>query len=412
MPLFVVFLLAYMLSQFYRSFLAVIAPGLAAELGLTAGDLANVSAAWFVVFALAQFPLGIALDRIGPRRSVPVPMLAAVAGALLLARAQGPVACIVANGLIGLGCSPIYMGALYYFGRMERPERFGFICACMLGLGSLGNLLAATPLALAAQHFGWRTTFVGIAALTLASAALFWIMVRDPPPAERPEQRVSGTAADGSGAGPSARAGLLEILTLPGLWTLMPLMMLGYAAIVVERGLWVGPYFAEVHQLDPVGLGNAALAMAAAMSAGALLFGFADRVFRQRKRLVIAGSLLTSGGFAVLALTPRPSLALATLTMAAVGFMGLHQPLVFAHARTFFPEHLLGRGMTFANFLTIGGAGLVQWVSGSYVTHLQQTGTAAPDVYAALHLAFAIIILAATLIYMWSPTPSARQAQP
>ena len=57
MLLFLVFLLAYTLSQFYRSFLAVIAPGLAAELGLTASDLANVSAAWFAVFALAQFPL-------------------------------------------------------------------------------------------------------------------------------------------------------------------------------------------------------------------------------------------------------------------------------------------------------------------------------------------------------------------
>src|SRR5262245_33531842 len=125
-----------MLSQFYRSFLAVIAPGLSVELGLSPSDLANMSAAWFAVFAFAQFPLGVALDRIGPRRCVPTIMLAGVAGALLLARAEGAIACIVANALIGLGCSPIYMGALYVYGRTTAPDRFGFICACLLGLGS------------------------------------------------------------------------------------------------------------------------------------------------------------------------------------------------------------------------------------------------------------------------------------
>jgi MFS family permease len=191
LSLFLVLLLAYTLSQFYRAFLAVIAPELSVELRLTASDLANMSAAWFAVFALAQFPLGIALDRIGPRRCVPIIMLAAVAGALLLAHAQGPLACIVANALIGLGCSPIYMGALFVFARTTRPERFGFISACLQGLGSGGNLLAATPLALSAEHFGWRASFAGIGILTLASALLFWLVVRDPAVAERPKGRTS-----------------------------------------------------------------------------------------------------------------------------------------------------------------------------------------------------------------------------
>lgn len=399
LALFLVFLLAYTLSQFYRSFLAVIAPGLAVELGLSASDLANMSAAWFAVFAAVQFPLGVALDRIGPRRTVPALMLAAVAGALLLANANSPAACIAANALIGLGCSPIYMGALYYLGRTVSPARFGFVSACLLGFGTIGNLLAATPLSMAALQFGWRATFVFIAVLTLAAAALFWVLVRDPPVLTQPRGKASAVAE------------LAQIIRLPGLWALMPLLLLGYAAIVVERGLWLGPYFAEVHGLSGVALGNAALAMAAAMSAGALLFGYVDRLLPGRHMLLIVlGSLLSAGGFVLLAAIPKPSVSIATATLAFVGCMGLCQPLLFAHARRFFPEHLLGRGMTFANFLTIGGSGLVQWATGALVARQHAAGAAPADVYAALHLVFAAIITAATLVYLLAPRRTTRDA--
>lgn len=398
MTLFIVFLSAYILSQFFRAFLAVIAPRLAQELGLSAADLANMSAAWFAAFAFAQFPLGVALDRVGPRRTVPAVMLAGVAGALLLSWAQGAVGCILALALIGLGCSPIYMGALYYYGRTVSPQRFGFLSSCMLGLGSAGNLLAATPLALSMERFGWRATVFAIGLVMLVAALLFWAIVRDPPPAERPAARAS------------AFAELRQVVMLPGFWTLMPLLGLGYAAVVVERGLWVGPYFAEVHQLGPVALGNAVLAMAVAMSLGALSFGSLDRLVGRPKLLVIVGTLLTALPFGLLWSMPQPSLWTSVVLVAAIGFMGLCQPLLFAHARRFFPDHLLGRGMTFANFLTIGGAGIVQFATGAYVSHLQASGLPSEQVWASLHLVFAIITMVALAFYLLSPMPQSRPA--
>lgn len=394
MTLFAVFLLAYVLSQFFRAFLAVIAPRLTADLALGPADLANMSAAFYLVFAVVQFPLGVALDRLGPRRTVPALMLAGVAGASLLANAQSAAVCITAMALIGLGCSPIYMGALYYYGRTESPQRFGFVSSLMLGIGSLGNLLAATPLAVAAQWFGWRPTVLAIGAVMAAAAVLFWGMVRDPPPAERPVGRRA-----------SALSELRQVVTLPGFWALMPLLMLGYAAVVVERGLWVGPYFAEVHRLEPVALGNSVLAMAVAMSLGAFAFGSIDRVLGRPKLLVIVGTGLTGVFFAVLWLVPRPPLWSAVLSVAAIGFMGLCQPLLFAHARRFFPDHLLGRGMTFANFLTIGGAGLVQYLSGLYVASLKSSGMPVEAVWAQLHLAFAVITFGALAVYLSAPMP-------
>ena len=61
----------YVLSQFYRTFLAVLTPVLGTEIGATPGDLAVSSGLWFLAFALMQLPVGAALDRIGPRRTTP-----------------------------------------------------------------------------------------------------------------------------------------------------------------------------------------------------------------------------------------------------------------------------------------------------------------------------------------------------
>lgn len=180
MTIFLVFLFGYTLSQFFRTFLAVIAPEMARDLGLAVADLGAFSGIWFAAFALGQFPVGWALDRFGPRRTMPLIMLSAVAGALLLASAQNRFTCLVAMALIGFGCAPIYMGALYYFGRTMPASRFAFMASLMLAIGSAGNLLGATPLALAADRFGWRGTLAGIGLLTLAAAGTVAVMVRDP----------------------------------------------------------------------------------------------------------------------------------------------------------------------------------------------------------------------------------------
>jgi MFS family permease len=142
---FLVLLAAYTLSQFYRSFLAIVAGELTRTLGLDAADLGSVSAIWFAAFALAQFPVGWSLDRLGPRRTLAGFMAMAVLGAAWFARAGSLADCLVAMALIGIGCSPVLMASLYVFGRTYPPERFAMLASLVIGLGSVGNLLGATP---------------------------------------------------------------------------------------------------------------------------------------------------------------------------------------------------------------------------------------------------------------------------
>ena len=166
MRAFLTFLAAYVLSQFYRSFLAVIAPELARELALDPQALGNMQAFWILGFVVMQFPVGWALDTLGPRRTVSAIMLAAVAGAVLFARATSAFDLNLAMVLIGVGCSAIYMGAIYVFGRVNRPDRFALLCSWLLGIGTAGNLLAASPLAFAAETIGWRASMLRLSTST------------------------------------------------------------------------------------------------------------------------------------------------------------------------------------------------------------------------------------------------------
>jgi len=386
---FAVFLLAYALSQFYRSFLAVIAPELATELALGPQALGNMQAWWIAGFVAAQFPVGWALDTVGPRRTVSLLMLAAVLGAVLFARAGSAFDLDCAMVLIGIGCAPIYMGAVYIFGRVNRPEQFALLCSWLLGLGAAGNLLAASPLAWSAQVFGWRETMLALAIVSAVLAGLVFIAIKDPPRLTRDRDA------------PGALHAIAAILSIRHLWPILPLIAVGYAVMLAERGLWAGPYFAEVHGLGPVARGNALLAMAVAMSAGAMLYGPLDRIFNTRKWIILVGSLITAAAFILLA-RAEPGLAAAIALISILGACGMTYGVLMAHARAFFPDALLGRGITLMNVLFIGGAGILQPISGAIVAGMQADGSGPAATYATIHLFFGLLLLAASIVYLFS----------
>jgi MFS family permease len=386
MRIFLTFLAAYVLSQFYRSFLAVIAPELAAELGLGPQALGNLQAAWILGFVATQFPVGWALDTIGARRTVSLQMLSAVAGALLFAAAQSPAMLYLAMLLIGAGCGSIYMGAIYLFGRTAAPQRFALLCSLLLGIGTAGNLLAASPLAFVAQSIGWRGAMLGMAVATALSALSVLLLIRDP-------LRITTHGSRG------LFGGIGEILKIRALWPLLPITAVSYAVVLAERGLWAGPYFSSVYGLDPVMRGHALLVMAAAMSAGAMAYGPLDRLFGTRKWVVFSGAAVTAFCFALLAL-PGLSLTSAIVLMGLIGGFGMTYGVLMAHGRSFVPDHLLGRGITLLNVLFIGGAGVLQPLSGWLMTRMQDHPPA--EAYATLHLIFAGLLVAGLVIYLFA----------
>jgi MFS family permease len=118
-----------------------------------------------------------------------------------------------------------------------------------------------------------------------------------------------------------------------------------------------------------------------------------------RKWIVFGGSLVTALCFAALSIPGLP-LSAAIMLMAAVGGFGMTYGVLMAHGRSFIPDHLLGRGITLLNVLFIGGAGILQPLSGALMERLG--AVPAVEAYAALHLIFAALLIAGLTIYAFS----------
>src|SRR4051794_21131918 len=349
MLIFSVLLFAYVLSQFFRAFLAIVAGELTRDIGLDAAQLGDLSAIWFASFAFAQFPVGLALDRIGPRRTMGGFLVLAVAGAAWFAAATSFAGCLAAMALIGAGCAPVLMASMYVFARTYPANRFAVLSSLMIGLGSVGNLLGAAPLAFAVEAYGWRASMGAIAAVTALSCVLTLVLLRDPPAA--PNQAKSA----------GFFAGVSHILLLRPLWPILPLALVSYAVVIALRSLWIAPFFAQVHGFDVTQRGNAAFLMALAMSLGALAYAPIERFFDDAKFTCLIGGGVTGLALVVLGLFGDKHSGAALALLCLIGAAGMSYGILMAHARMFFPPALLGRGVTFMNFVFIAGAGLAQW---------------------------------------------------
>ncbi len=371
----------YLLSQFYRTFLAVLAPVLKADLGASAENLATASGLWFLTFACMQIPIGWALDRVGPRLTSGVLVIVGAAGAALFAMATTPGAINTAMALIGVGCAPVLMANYYIFARMLPAAAFGTLAGVTIGVGSLGNIAASLPLTAAVDAFGWRETVASIAGATALTGVALLVLVRDPP-------RIAGTAT----------GRLTDLLRMPALWPVFVMMAACYGPAVGLRGLWLGPWQADVFGATAGQIGIVTLVMGLAMVAGNFAYGPLDRVFGTRKWLIFGGNALVAASFLALwvwpAATGLPMLAL----VSAIGFFGAAFPMVMAHGRAFLPPHLLGRGVTLINLFGIAAAGLMQVATGwLYAATAAQPATAP---FQAVFLFYAVMVIAGLVVYL------------
>lgn len=385
---------AYVFSQFYRSFLAVLTPILSVDLGMSKADLSYASGLWFIAFGLMQFVVGICLDRYGPRRTASVLFgLFGVAGASIFATATSPIGIILGMGFFGIGCSPVLMAAMYLFARQFTPARFAMLSSWMVAIGNLGNVVSTSPMASAVELFGWREVMLALGLGNAIVAIAVLSCVKDPAPELGHNDGVRG---------------YLRLLKIPALWTLLPVALITYASVAGIRGLWVGPYLNDLFAADSLLIGKISLWMAIAMVTGSVLYGPLDQLFNTRKWIVFTGGLINLIAISILAWQPQQSLMIATLLLVMMGLAGTSYAVIMAHGRSFIPAELIGRGVTLLNFFSIFGVGLFQLITGSIVT--RQADPAAASTYQLLFGTYAISLALALMVYLNSTDSKPRLA--
>src|SRR6185437_2492823 len=185
---FLPFAAGYFLSFLFRTINASISPSLVSDFGLNAAETGLLASVYFLVFAGAQLPIGVLLDRYGPRRVHSVLLVIAGGGATLFGNADGFAELLFGRAMIGLGVAAALMAGLKAIAIWFPKERIALVNGCMIMLGSLGAVTATAPTDWVLALIGWRNLFEVLTAATLATAGLIYLVV---PERTSPNQTVA-----------------------------------------------------------------------------------------------------------------------------------------------------------------------------------------------------------------------------
>lgn len=384
-------------SQLFRNSHVVVAPNIIRDLGVSAEALGGLTGALFIAAAITQIPAGVLIDQYGPRRTIPLMLLLAGVGTFLFASALSVPWLIVSRIFTGIGVAILAMAGIVACSRWFPSRYFGQLVGVILSIGNLGNLLATAPMGKLAELIGWRNVYFSFTAWALVLALLAYAMIRDAPPGhsylERPAESMM-----------NAFHGVFELLRTPGLTPLLVMSATGFATMSCILGLWGGAYLYDVHGLESVARGRVLIWMAGGLIVGNLLYGWIDTMISRRKGLNIASILINIAVFLSLAVIKNPSLLLVTLLFGTVGFITSFTALLIAHGRDFYPDRLVGRGITLVNTAVLGGAALFQFVTGLIIGAFDTVGTHAPaEAYRSMFAFLAAGLLVGLVFYLRCP---------
>jgi len=339
----------YAYGFFHRVAPSVIVDDLMLAFALDATLLGTLSASYFYTYAALQVPLGVLIDRYGPRLMLTAGAVVAALGGILFAVATELWLALLARGLIGGGVAVGYIGTLKLVGAWFPLQRFGLLAGLTLAAGTAGAVGAQAPLSLVVAEFGWRPTLLITGFVGLAIALVIVVVVRDRPPAAAVERTgaAGGTPAPATAAPPEL--GLSGILLRPETWLLVVVTGLTGAPILAFAGLWGVPYFVQVHGYERATAASLTSLMLVAWAVGGPLLGtIADRV-ASRARLIFLVAAANTLLWLPFALYPTLPMGLVVPLLLALGLGGGAMIVAFAVVRTVFGTAAAGQAFGIVN---------------------------------------------------------------
>lgn len=254
------------------------------DFSASAAMLGTLAGIYFYVYAAMQLPLGLAIDRVGPRRVIAAAALVCAAGVGLFAAAEDLYVAYLGRALIGAGAAGAFASTVKLATQWLPPWRFAFAIGLLNFVGMIGGALGQAPLAVAVEAAGWRTVMGWLALLGVALAAANWATrFAGPPPLAR-NVRVGGGAV------------LRSVLTRRESWAVALFAAASVAPVHAFSTLWGARWGVAVYDVDRAAAAALASASLLGWGAGAPIVGWlSDRIGRRRPALLLAplGALLT-----------------------------------------------------------------------------------------------------------------------
>lgn len=389
---FLPFAAGYFLSFLFRTINASISPALASDFGLGAVETGLLASIYFLVFAGAQIPIGVLLDRYGSRRVQSVLLVIAVGGATLFGNADSFAELLIGRAMIGLGVAAALMAGLKAIVTWFPKNRIALVNGGMIMLGSLGAVTATTPTDWLMNWIGWRDLFGLLTIMTLITAGLIYVIV---------PERVQSLRSSAASTKPLT---LRSIFSDPRFLRIAPLSATCIGSSWAMQSLWAASWLADVEGFSHQAVVNQIFRMAVGLSLGALLLGMiADRLRKcgvaTEVLLAAFGGLFMLAELALVLRVPLPSI----LPWSVVSVVGAGTVLSYAIIADYFPVEIAARGNGALNLLHFGWAFAAQYGIGLIIGHWAPLDGHYPTIAYQSAFCVNLMLQAATLIWFAVP---------
>jgi len=345
--------LGYILAMFHRVSIAIMADRLIEDLNLNLSQMTIMAAVYFYPYALMQFPVGILVDRIGPKRLVSAMLLLTSFASIIFAFATTFQLSIISRLLIGLSVSCIFVPTEKFIASYFPAEIFSTLTSLLVFSGIIGILCASVPLAFLVELLDWRTVYfmMGVIALVLSFAT--WFLLDDRQMLKQSEHKPKQI---------SSKLAMKWVLSEWGMWPIAIRNFFGYGATMAFQSLWAGPYLMTILGMNRISAGYLIMLLSLGQLLSLPFSGIlSDKIFHSRKLPMLIGSL--GSVFLWIPFTFYTS-ALLTWHIALIFLLsgllaGISSGPIFTLMKELYPTPLTGTAIGIGNFFNMAGAAII-----------------------------------------------------
>ena len=348
--------LSFGYAFFHRVAPSVMVSDLMAEFAISGAVLGTLSALYFYPYVLMQVPLGALIDRLGVRALLSTALLIGGIGSVLFALAQSIEMAYLGRMLIGIGSAVGFLSSLALAGKWFPPHRFAFLAGLVMFFGMISGIAASGPLAIFVENYGWRSAMWSLGGFSILLAVLVFIFVRNAPEGTVEEEKAAPPKETWS----AMWKGLRQATSNLEVWKVALVASTMSGPMLTLGGLWGTPYLISAYGLEKTDAAFLVSFLLLGWAIGAPFAGWLSDRIRQRKKIILAGSLIVTCSVGAIAFLPLPPLWITVGLIILTGMSGAAMTVTFALVREVTPSNISSSVTGIVNSLTVASGAILQ----------------------------------------------------
>lgn len=348
--------LAFGYAFFHRVAPSVMVSDLMAEFAISGAVLGTLSALYFYPYVLMQVPLGALIDRLGVRALLSTALFIGGIGSVLFALAQSIEMAYFGRVLIGIGSAVGFLSSLALAGKWFPPHRFAFLAGLVMFFGMTSGIAASGPLAVFVESYGWRAAMWSLGGFSILLAIMVIIFVRNAPEQahQKDETKPQKETWSAMWKGLGQAASTLEV------WKVAIVASTMSAPMLTLGGLWGTPYLISAYGLEKTDAAFLVSLLLLGWAFGAPFAGWLSDRIRQRKKIILAGSLIGTISVGAIVFLPLQPLWITVALLIVTGMSGAAMTVTFALVREVTPGNITSSVTGIVNSLTVASGAILQ----------------------------------------------------